>query len=246
MQHSRRDMVLVTRPGQRGRDLVASINALGLDTHLLELIKIVYFTPPRVNWVSYQKIIVTSAHALSAWPKNAKAEASCCNTIQWFAIGSATQSALHSAFGVTAYSPDQRNENSEGLLELRDLKAVSGEHILILKGKGGRSLIAETLEERGAQVSSLDLYERKAQNLSGPALEWLNSSNNALIIVTSLEIAKLLLSLLKPLTNSQQQFRFLTSSARIEGELTQAGFTASICENASNQSIFDWIQAHFA
>ncbi|MBE1287879.1 MAG: hypothetical protein GJ671_09215 [Alteromonadaceae bacterium] len=57
-------------------------------------------------------------------------------------------------------------EHSEGLLELHHLQRVLQEKIVIVKGKGGRTALADTLTERGADVVTLCSYERL--NLSEP------------------------------------------------------------------------------
>ena len=238
------DKVFITRPGQRGHELAAAIRSLGLGAELLNLINIVYFAMPKVAWSHYQKIIVTSAHAVTGWVTELKPPLQEYHHPNWYAIGSATQRTLLDKLGIDAITPEPSFENSEGLLALESLTQIQGEQILILKGKGGRTLISETLRKRGAQVDSLDLYERQIQNLPESAREWLNSSNNALIIVTSLEIANQLIGLLQNQERKHQRFEFLTSSERIAGELSQAGYTAAVCKNASNQSISAWVQAH--
>ena len=51
-------------------------------------------------------------------------------------------------------------ETSEGLLALPDLMQPAGQRWWILAGRGGRRLLAETLELRGAQVEAGYLYRR--------------------------------------------------------------------------------------
>lgn len=50
--------------------------------------------------------------------------------------------------------------DSEHLLMLPNLLAVADKTILLLKGKGGRKLIADTLLQRGANVTAVSVYER--------------------------------------------------------------------------------------
>ena len=50
--------------------------------------------------------------------------------------------------------------DSEGLLALDDLQSVRGTQIIIVKGVGGRALLATTLAERGARVEEWACYRR--------------------------------------------------------------------------------------
>lgn len=50
--------------------------------------------------------------------------------------------------------------NSEALLGMACLGEVSGEKILICRGQGGRPMLGEELEKRGASVDYCELYQR--------------------------------------------------------------------------------------
>lgn len=50
--------------------------------------------------------------------------------------------------------------DSEALLELPELARVSGQHILVVRGQGGRSLLGDTLAARGARVEYAECYRR--------------------------------------------------------------------------------------
>lgn len=75
------------------------------------------------------------------------------------AIGEATADALrNSGFGAVI-SPAERHD-SEALLELPELQAVRGLHIIVFRGIGGRERLRETLEARGARVEYVECYRR--------------------------------------------------------------------------------------
>ena len=79
------------------------------------------------------------------------------------AIGSATATALRNAAIERVVSP-QQSIDSEGLLALPQLQQVQGQLIILVRGKstaGGRTLIEQTLTDRGATVTALECYERR-------------------------------------------------------------------------------------
>jgi uroporphyrinogen-III synthase len=82
-------------------------------------------------------------------------------TMPWFSVGAATAQILLE-HGLDAHFPVD-GDDSEALLQLPRLReAVSqpGAQVLILRGEGGRELLAERLRERGASVEYLELYRR--------------------------------------------------------------------------------------
>ncbi|AXI64140.1 uroporphyrinogen-III synthase [Pseudomonas kribbensis] len=79
----------------------------------------------------------------------------------WFSVGAATAQILRDR-GIDAHCPDE-GDDSEALLQLpRLLEVVAqpGTQVLILRGEGGRELLAERLRALGASVEYLELYRR--------------------------------------------------------------------------------------
>ncbi|GAB2890556.1 uroporphyrinogen-III synthase [Microbulbifer echini] len=77
---------------------------------------------------------------------------------RYYAIGAATAKALL-ARGIPCERSGE-SMNSEDLLALPSLRQVAGQHVLIFRGAGGRTLIGDTLLARGAQVRYCELYQR--------------------------------------------------------------------------------------
>jgi len=75
------------------------------------------------------------------------------------AIGEATAEALRNSGFKRVISPPERHD-SEALLAQDELKAVEGRNILIFRGRGGRELLKEALEARGACVTYVECYRR--------------------------------------------------------------------------------------
>jgi uroporphyrinogen-III synthase len=82
------------------------------------------------------------------------------------AIGEATAKALGEVGLPATLIPDRMD--SEGLLALPALRSMTGRRVLVLRGNGGRELIADTLRERGAEVTQIEVYRRQLpQRIAG-------------------------------------------------------------------------------
>lgn len=79
--------------------------------------------------------------------------------LRFYAVGSATGDYLRQA-GYTA-TVASGSMNSEALLELWPEEDMTGQRVVIFRGRGGRPLMADTLRQRGAQVDFCELYERQ-------------------------------------------------------------------------------------
>lgn len=90
------------------------------------------------------------------------------------AIGPATKKAIETAGLSVAIRPD-RGYDSEHLLAAPELKDVSGLNVRILRGNGGRELLADTLRERGARVDYLEVYRREPHAFTESELDDLSA-----------------------------------------------------------------------
>ncbi|PZP21742.1 uroporphyrinogen-III synthase [Pseudomonas kuykendallii] len=92
-------------------------------------------------------------------------------SLRWFSVGAATGALLRDQ-GLDACWP-QTGDDSEALLampQLAEVLAQAEPRILILRGEGGRELLAERLRERGAHVDYLPLYRRALPEYPAGAL----------------------------------------------------------------------------
>jgi uroporphyrinogen-III synthase len=88
--------------------------------------------------------------------------------VRWFAVGARTAAEL-AAHGIRALVPDG-DERAEGLLALRELQAGEVHRVLVVRGEGGRALLAEELAARGATVAFLEVYRRRPRAVALPPL----------------------------------------------------------------------------
>jgi len=156
--------VLLTRPAEESATLAATLSEAGIYSSSLPLLDIEPLpnTPERHAVLRdlgrYCAVIVVSKPAArlalqqmdQAWPH-----------LRWFSVGAATAQVLADR-GLDVHYP-QTGDDSEALLQLpalREAIARPDARVLILRGEGGRELLAERLREQGASVDYLELYRR--------------------------------------------------------------------------------------
>lgn len=137
------------------------------------------------------------------------------NAVAVAAVGRATSVALTEAGRAPDLVPDQRFD-SETLLAMPELADMRGRRILIVRGDGGRALMAETLTERGGEVTYAEVYRRVMPTIdSGPLLaRW--EAEVALTMASSDEI---LLNLVEMLGSDGRQ-RLLATPLVVVAERT--------------------------
>jgi uroporphyrinogen-III synthase len=117
------------------------------------------------------------------------------------AVGRSTADALNHAGHRVALVPSA-GFDSEGLLASTEFGHVQGQRILIVRGETGRELLAETLRMRGADVTYVDVYERRcAQPIPGVVsaveAEWARGAIDA-VTATSVELFRCFYEILSP------------------------------------------------
>jgi uroporphyrinogen-III synthase len=97
-------------------------------------------------------------------------------------VGQGSARALREEGISSVIAPAERFD-SEGLLALPELQAVSGWHVMIFRGDGGREFLGDTLRTRGATVEYATCYQRsKPQNDVGAMV---NAVPDAITVTSS-------------------------------------------------------------
>ena len=154
--------IVITRPARQAAGLAREIAALGGQPLVFPAIVILPPSNPSalraVQWdlAHYDIAIFVSANAAeygvgdpAAWPAG----------ILTLAPGPGTASAL-AAVGVANVRTPKTTLDSEGLLALPELQAVTGKRVAIFRGDSGRELLRSALEARGARVTQVECYRR--------------------------------------------------------------------------------------
>lgn len=181
--------IVVTRPAGRGETLCARIAALGGEAFSFPVIDIAPLPPPRLPDGRPDWLIFASVAAVEYGLAAVRAHVS--PTTRIAAIGAATASALHAA-GFDDVTVPARQE-SEGLLELPALLDVAGQHVWIVRGGEGRTLLADALRERGANVSAIDVYERRLPQGGADSLlaRWREHRVDAVVVTSRASLENL-------------------------------------------------------
>ncbi len=231
--------LLFTRPKGQGEELVVALENEGwqcIRQPLLNIAPITIDQPQAFQTIKqrimnldlYDVVISVSSNASSLavewidqyWPQMPVG-------ITWLAVG--PSSALpFKALGIEMAIP--ASNHSEGLLNLPILEDMSGKKVLILRGMGGRELLANTLKERGATVEYSELYERQAvQFETGQLTTLLQQKHIHYALITSGEMAQQLAQELQP-SESLLQLFLIVPSIRIQNIAKQLGFKdVSVC-----------------
>lgn len=132
----------------------------------------------------------------------------------WLAVGARTRELLVEA-GIEAQAPAD-DESAEGLLELAAMRAPELRRVLVVRGEGGRDLIARTLEARGVRVEHLPVYRRCARAAALPA-----AAAIAALVASSGDVVDALLA------NDGLRLRgrpLIVPSERVAARAREAGF----------------------
>lgn len=167
------------------------------------------------------------------------------------AIGKRTAQVLQ-AYGFMPDWVPTHGFTSEDFLALPQTQDVAGRRVLIFRGQGGRELLADTLRERGAQVTYLDVYQRICVPVDASHLKYLHEQRQLDIITfTSSEG---LLNLLSLLDNPDwiKTVPLLVGSQRMCATARNAGWTGTIriADNPSDEAMLralkHWVQEFHA
>ncbi|MCV6588807.1 MAG: uroporphyrinogen-III synthase [Marinobacterium sp.] len=216
--------ILVTRPAHQAGRQIEQLQQLGANVIPLPLQEIVPVAENSQEYHQvksrildldlYHQVIFVSANAARIgtdwidlyWPQLPVG-------LNWLAIGRRTAAVLDD-YGITAFHSDQ-GYDSEALLAAEPLQAVDGQKILIMRGQGGRELLASTLQQRGAQVEYADLYQRRCPRYSTAQLDSALATPLDALLVTSAEALDNLQTLAGARLTSLQQHPLIVPSERI-------------------------------
>lgn len=157
--------VVVTRPAGQTAHMAALVRAAGGEPVLfpaLEILDVEDLQPlaalvDRLDAFDLAIFVSANAvnkaldlvHARRAWPV----------ALRVATVGRGSERELQRCGFAAVIAPAARFD-SEGLLDLPELKQVEGKRVVIFRGAGGRELLGATLAARGAAVEYAECYRR--------------------------------------------------------------------------------------
>ncbi|MBT9568533.1 MAG: uroporphyrinogen-III synthase [Thiobacillus sp.] len=164
--------VLVTRPQQQAAALSEAIRAAGgnayafpalaIEAVALEALRAVLDALPATDLTIFISPNAARHGATALRSANRLPQSGV------FAVGPGTAQALQEAGVADVITP--AGQDSEALLALPQLQAVAGKRVVIVRGVGGRALLADTLRARGAEVHFLECYRRTCPHADATSL----------------------------------------------------------------------------
>src|SRR5262245_33163327 len=146
--------ILVTRPAGQAQRLATLVEAAGGRAIPFPALEIEPLERPLPPLEEFDLLVFVSPTAVQCAADRIQ-DAS----VRVAAVGSGTRRELE-ARGFAEVLAPQEGGDSEALLALAELQDVEGRRILVVRGEGGRELLADTLAARGAQVEYFECYRR--------------------------------------------------------------------------------------
>lgn len=193
-------VIAITRPTDQANILTQAIQQAGGQTIAFPLIKIA----PLQNFSAFHKVIsnlqlfdwvifISSNAVQNAMPSLLSVGIP--SHLQFAAIGPSTAQTLQS-YGIQKVLMPQSRFDSESLLALSEMQAMQSKRVLIVRGVGGRELLADTLKARGADVVFGECYQRINPQKDCKILEDAFKKHQLhAIVITSSEAMRYLLDL---------------------------------------------------
>ena len=226
--------VLITRPSNQVESLRRAIESGGAKVLSLPLIEIRALNDAQaiqdlkdkvLQLDCYQSLIFVSNNAVSFggevinnyWPQLPLG-------VDVIAVGPTTAEAASERFACEVIQPTS-GMTSEDILRLPQLQDVSEKKIGIVRGQGGRELLADTLRERGAIVDYLEAYSRTPIDYtSADFCNRLLEAGVNVLTVSSGESLDRLSHLLVDNRKKLQQLNLLVPSQRVGRQAENAGY----------------------
>ena len=244
--------VVITRPAHQSDALAAMIRAGGGRPILFPVIEIrdVEDTAPldavigRLDEFDLAVFVSPNA-AVKGWAA-IRARRTLPPKLAIATVGRASARALE-RLGASAVIAPHAGADSESLLAMPELKAVAGKRVVIFRGVGGRELLRETLEARGASVEYAECYRRMRSEADVDALlaAWDRGEVDALVATSSEGLRNLCEMLGAAGRERLARTPLFVPHPRIAASARELGLTEVVVTGSGDDGLASGLAGHF-
>lgn len=235
--------VAITRPINQAKTLTELIQTAGGNVISFPLIEITalndytQFEQIIADIASYDWIIFISSNAVQhSLPRLIKQGIP--PHLQFAAIGPTTAQSLN-AFGIEKVLIPKVRFDSESLLSLPEMHSMQDKKVMIVRGIGGREVLANTLIKRGAQVTFAECYQRiNPQNNCNALAKAYKKGDLHAIVVTSSEAMRYLLALAGA-SDWLKQVILCVNYARVAEQPLQMGLNVRVANASGDKAMLE-------
>ena len=240
--------ILVTRPNHQSENMCKLIEQQGWQAIRFPVIAIKARSLSRQelkrvqNIDLYQKVFFVSVNAVNFALQIINGKMERLQKVSCIAVGNASYKAL-TAHGISNVLVPEQGFNSEEILAMPEMQDMQGQSCLIIRGEGGRGLLAASLRERGAKVDYLEVYKRVVPVSDNRLVhEYLQHKAFAAILIYSGDALKNLLQMLakQDINNNLLNTPLVVISQRVEHLAKKIGFkNIIIADEASDAAMMN-------
>src|SRR6056300_653803 len=193
-----KNVVLIsTRPEENNRQLVNEMVNKDIEvlscplTEITALDDYAQFDHQLGKLHAYQHLIFISTNAVKFFMQRVKLNlVALPSTLIVSAIGPTTKKLLQKNLHLAVHCPKDTYD-SESLIKLNIFHDLTGQKILIVRGRGGREALKQLLEQNGASVHYAECYQRNYLHIDLTGLKKrVEKFSHRYFLITSLESAK--------------------------------------------------------
>jgi uncharacterized protein HemX/uroporphyrinogen-III synthase len=232
--------IVVTRPAAQAERLAALVSAAGGRPFLFPAIEIERLPErPLPRLEEFDLAVFVSPTAVECAFERIKHAG-----VPVAAVGSGTRRALQ-ALGAREVLAPETGADSEALLELPELHEVAGKRILIVRGEGGRELLADTLAARGARTEYLECYRRMLPHADIAPLiaAWDRGEIDAVTVSSTASLDNLITLLGVPRLSARPLF---VNHARVAERAREVGIPELVVAGPGDEETAEALVAYFA
>ena len=233
--------VAITRPTNQAKKLTQLIEAAGGNVIPFPLIEITalddvtQFEQIITDINDYDWMLFISSNAVqNSMPRLIKQGIP--KHLKFAAIGPTTAETLKD-FGIDEVLIPKDRFDSESLLSLPAMQDMQGKRVMLVRGIGGRDVLANTLTQRGAQVTFAECYQRINPQTSCDVLAQAFAKQQLQrIVVTSSEAMRYLLTMAGD-TEWLKQVTLCVNHSRVAEEPLKMGLTVKVAHASGDDAM---------